>query len=67
MKYTTIAITNEDKEKMKEFGMKGETYAEIVRRLIKSAEDRMLNDLLFNSEGFVPVKDALERAKKKWQ
>ena len=67
MENTTIAVTKSIQEEIKEFGNKGETYSEIIARLIESAKKRQLQDLLFNSEGFVPVKDALERAKKRWQ
>lgn len=66
METTTIAITKNVKEQMKEFGNKGESYSEIIFKLLKSAKERQLHDLLFNSEGFVPIKDALERAKKRW-
>jgi predicted CopG family antitoxin len=67
MEMTTIAISKELKSKIGEFGNKGETFSDILERLVKSAQKRLLHDLLFNEEGFVPVKDALERAKAKWQ
>jgi predicted CopG family antitoxin len=63
---TTIAISKEVKEKISEFGNKGESYSDILLRLYNSAVQRQLHDLLFNEEGCVPVKDALERARKKW-
>jgi len=67
MEHTTIAITREAKEKMKEFGMKGETYADIVNRLIKSATERQLHDLLMDTSDTISAKEALEKAKKRWQ
>ncbi len=66
METTTIAITNEIKEKIKEFGGKGETYSEIIARLLKSARERQLRDLLLNEEGTITVDEALAKAKKKW-
>ncbi|MFA5992513.1 MAG: hypothetical protein WC796_02290 [Candidatus Pacearchaeota archaeon] len=67
METTTIAVNREIVEEIKKFGNKGETYSEIIARLIKSAKQRQLHDLLMNEEGYIPVKDALERAKAKWQ
>jgi len=67
MEMTTIAIPKDLKKKIDEFGLKGESYADILSRLYKSARDRQLNDLLFDCGGCITVKDALERAKVKWQ
>jgi len=67
MKNTTIAITEEIKENIREFGNKGETYSEILKRLIKSAKERQLRDLLMGEEGTVSIEDALSEAKKRWR
>lgn len=67
MENTTIAITKEVREKIIEFGNKGETYSEILKRLLKSAKERQLHDLLMNEEGTVSIETALANAKKKWQ
>ena len=53
-------------DKIREFGMKGESYSEILLKLYDSAKDRQLQDLLMNSEGAIPIEKALERAKKRW-
>ena len=67
MENTTIAITKEVKEGIVELGNKGETYSEILRRLLKSARERQLHDLLMNEEDTISVEEALTKAKKKWQ
>lgn len=64
---TTIAITNEVKNEIAELGLKGETYSDILKRLIASARKRMLHDLLFDEKGTVPIEDAIARAKERWQ
>ena len=64
---TTIAISQEAKEEMSEFGHKGESYSEIIMSLVKSAKERQLHDLLMNDENCIPIEEALEKAKKKWQ
>jgi len=37
---TTIQISKETRDKLKELGKKGDTYDEIVKRLLKLAESR---------------------------
>ncbi|MBI3334206.1 hypothetical protein HYZ97_01860 [Candidatus Pacearchaeota archaeon] len=66
MENTTIAVSNDVKERIKEFGMKGETYSEIIKRLLESARKRLLHDVLLNTEGFVPIEEAIKEAKKRW-
>lgn len=67
MENTTIAISTEVKESIMEFGNKGETYSEILRRILKSAKERQLHDLLMFEEGTIPIEEALTNAKKRWQ
>lgn len=67
MENTTIAVSTEVKESIMEFGNKGETYSEILKRVLKSARERQLHDLLMSEEGTVPVEEALTNAKKRWQ
>jgi hypothetical protein len=64
---TTISIPIEVRDEIKEFGIKGETYEDILRRLLKSARDRQLQELLMDENDTVPVRDALARARKEWQ
>ena len=64
---TTIAISTDIRNQIKEFGNKGETYEEILQRLLQSAKDRQLQELLMDSEDCVNIDEAIERAKKKWQ
>ena len=67
MESTTIAITKEVKDTIIEFGNKGETYSEILRRLLKSARERQLHDLLMNEEDTISIEEASTHAKKRWQ
>lgn len=63
---TTIAITRMVKESMSEFGNKGESYSQIIEKLIESAKKRQLHDLLMNEEGTTTAREALKEAEKKW-
>jgi predicted CopG family antitoxin len=67
MQTTTIAITKDAKKRIAEYGLKGESYDKIILRLLKSAEDRLLYDILFNEEGTVTIEEALAEVRGKWQ
>jgi predicted CopG family antitoxin len=67
MQNTTIAISPKVKEEIQQFGTKGESYSEILLKLIKSAKERQINDLLMNEENTIPITEALANAKKRWQ
>ena len=58
---TTISISKEVRDKIKEFGHKGETYEVILERLYNSAKERQLQDLLMDESECI----TLEQAKKK--
>jgi len=63
---TTISVSHNIREQIKEFGNKGETYDEILVKLLNKAKERQLQDLLMDTHDSIPVKDALEKAKKRW-
>ena len=66
MEQTTIAIPKDLKEEIQEFGSKGEKYSEILVRLLKSAKDRQLQDLLMDETGCIPIEEAIKEAERKW-
>ncbi|MBI2043703.1 hypothetical protein HYT25_04920 [Candidatus Pacearchaeota archaeon] len=66
MEHTTIAIKKDLKEKIMEFATKKESYSDVIERLLESAKERQLHDLLFNGKGFIPIKQAMAEARKKW-
>ena len=67
MEMTTIALKKNIKEEMKQFGNKGESYSEIISKLIKSAKERQLSDLLMDEKDTISIDEALTNARKKWQ
>jgi predicted CopG family antitoxin len=66
MENTTIAVSNEVKEKIKEFGQKGETYSEVINKLLESAKKRQLQDLLMDEENTISIDEAISHSKKRW-
>ncbi|MBN1792418.1 hypothetical protein JW826_01920 [Candidatus Woesearchaeota archaeon] len=63
---TTIAISNETRDQLKGFGNKGETYDEIIIRMLDAAKEKQLHDLLMDERGTITVDDALKQARKRW-
>jgi len=66
MEKTTIAISKDIKYQMQEFGYKGESYSDLIKRLIESAKKRQIHDFLMSDEGFIPIEDAIKEADKRW-
>jgi predicted CopG family antitoxin len=64
---TTIAISQEIRDQIKEYGNKGETYDDILARILNSAKERQLQELLMDEKGTITIDEALTRAKKRWQ
>jgi len=66
MEFTTIAVRKDLKERIQEFGNKGETFSDILLKLVKSAEQRLLQDILMSENGCITIEEAIEEAEKKW-
>jgi DNA-binding LacI/PurR family transcriptional regulator len=61
---TTISISKETRDKIMEFGIKGDTYDQILERLYESAKQRQIQDILMNTENCLTIKEAREKLKK---
>ena len=66
MDHTTIAIRKDLKEKIMEFATKKESYSDVIERLLKSAEQRLLHDVLMSEEGCITIEEARKELNKKW-
>ena len=65
-KITTIAIPMKVKEELQQYGLKGESYSDVLVRLLKSAHERLLSDVLMDNTNCVSIEEALARAEKRW-
>ncbi len=63
---TTIQLTHETKNLISSFGMKGETFEIIIKRLYEIAVAQRLKEFLMPSERFIPIEDAIKRAEEEW-
>ena len=66
MENTTIQLSQETKEKINSFGMKGESYDIILKRIYAMAVKEQLRRFLMSDEGFIPIEEAIKEADKKW-
>jgi predicted CopG family antitoxin len=66
MENTTIAIPKNLRDEIKEFGLKSEKFSDILNRLLKSAKERQLYDLLMDESGTVTIEEAMAEANQKW-
>lgn len=58
MTQTTIAISKETKSKLQEFKLNGETFDELLMRLYKSANERLLQDFLMDDTDCLTLNEA---------
>ena len=66
MEITTMQISKEMKEKIASFGLKGESYEQILKRIYSLAIKEKLREFLMSQEGFVSLEDARKELDKKW-
>ena len=55
METTTIALNKDLKNRLSEFGNKGETFSDILEKLLKSAKQRLFQDILMSKEGCITI------------
>jgi len=63
---TTIQLNKETKERISSFGIKGESYDDILKRIYSLAVKEQLREFLMSDEGFIPIEDAIKEAEEKW-
>jgi len=65
---TTISISEKTRDKIKEFGLKGETYDDIINKLCEQASSNILRNFLYEDNGdYMKIDDAIKRAKDEWK
>jgi len=66
MEITTIAVRKELRDRISQFGVKGETFSDVLERILKSAQQRMVHDILMNTEDCITIDEARKELNKKW-
>ena len=63
---TTIQLSKETKDKIASFGLKGESYDKILRRIYSLAIKEQLKQFLLSSEGTISIEEARKELDKEW-
>jgi len=66
MEITTIQLSKETRDKISSFGMKGESYENIIKRIYSFAVKEQLRTFLMSSEGTISIEEARKELNKKW-
>ena len=66
MDITTIQLSKEIKDKISSFGVKGESYDTILKRIYAIAVKEQLRNFLMSSEGCISLDEFEKEVKKKW-
>jgi len=66
MEITTIQLSKETKDKISSFGLKGESYDDILRRVYSLAVKEQLKEFLLSSKDTISIEEARKELNKKW-
>ncbi len=63
---STIQLSHETKKLISSFGLKGESYEEIIKRLYNFAVKAQLKEFLMPSEKYISLNEFEKEVKKEW-
>ncbi len=66
MDITTIQLSKETKDKISSFGIKGESYDDILKKIYSLAVKEQLREFLLSSENTVSIEEARKEVEKQW-
>ncbi len=66
METSTIQLSRETKNKISSFGVKGESYDDIIKRIYALAIKEQLREFLLSSDGTISIEEARKELNKKW-
>jgi predicted CopG family antitoxin len=64
---TTISISEEMKEKLKNLGRAGDSYEDVIKRMYDITSKSMLLAYLYDESDSVSIDEAIAEARKKWR
>ena len=64
---TTISISSDLKEKIRNLGRTGDSYEDVIRRMYEMTRKNLLMTYLYDLSDSVTVDEAIAEARKKWQ
>ena len=63
---TTISISNEMKEKIRNLGKAGDSYDDVIRRMYACTRKNLLLEYLYDVSDSESIDTALKEAQKRW-
>jgi predicted CopG family antitoxin len=64
---TTISISVELRDKLKNLGRAGDSYEDVIRRMYEVTSKSLLMAYLYDKSDSVSIDEAIAEARKKWQ
>lgn len=63
---TTISISEETRDKLRNLGKTGESYDMVITRMYEIVRKNMLQAYLYDTTDTMTIDEAIKEAKKKW-
>ncbi|MFT4261371.1 MAG: hypothetical protein ACMXX9_02990 [Candidatus Woesearchaeota archaeon] len=64
---STISISKETKEKLKNLGRTGDSYEDVIKKMYEITKKQLILDYLYDEKDCITIDEAIEQSKKKWQ
>ena len=64
---STISISNEMKDNLKNLGRAGESYEDVIKRMYELTKKQILLHYLYDDKECISIDEAIKEAKEKWQ
>jgi predicted CopG family antitoxin len=64
---TTISISVEMKEKLRNLGRAGDSYDDVIRKMYEVTKKNLLMTYLYDESDSVSIDEAIAESRKKWQ
>jgi|GEM_PF-719261 predicted CopG family antitoxin len=64
---TTISISEDMKEKLRNIGRTGDSYEDVIRKMYEITRKNILLAYLYDTSDSISIDEAIAQAKTKWQ
>ncbi|MBI3036713.1 hypothetical protein HYY73_03080 [Candidatus Woesearchaeota archaeon] len=64
---TTISISSDLREKLRNLGRAGDSYEDVIRRMYEMTHRNLLMTYLYDKSDSLTIDEAIAEARKKWQ
>jgi predicted CopG family antitoxin len=64
---TTISISTDLKEKLRNLGRAGDSYEDVISRMYEVTRKHLLLAYLYDTSDSITIDEAIKEAKRKWQ